>query len=138
MPPPYSLVVCDARLRQEGGLLLVAPEHRKSLVLKRLELAKAADGGDSEARSACAELDGVFATPFLDLVDECDEVLNHKYVCGLLDARGVPALGPRYCAYDREKTGVGCTGCWTGEGAVSRDNAPPSTGGLTAAVATDT
>ena len=58
----------------------MAPEHRKSLVLKRLELGRAADGGDSEARATCAQLDRVMATPFLDLVDECDEVLNHKYV----------------------------------------------------------
>jgi len=57
---------------QVGGLLLVAPEHRASLLLKRDELW---EGGD---RVVCAELDKLKGMAYLDLVDENDVLLSHK------------------------------------------------------------
>ena len=64
-----SLNLCQ----REGGLLLVAPEHRLSLLLKRQELWQAGEDG------LCASLDAAAALPYLDLLDESDEVLHHRF-----------------------------------------------------------
>lgn len=75
---------------QVGGLLLVAPEHRLSLQLKRDEL----HGRD---RAACGELDRLADMPYVDLMDEVDMLLHHKcvpYVCGM---RGTCYCAPGVC-----------------------------------------
>jgi hypothetical protein len=59
---------------QEGGLLLMAPQHRLSLLLKWHELRSAA------ASSACAVLDDMAALPYMDILDESDELLHHRCV----------------------------------------------------------
>lgn len=62
-------------LLQAGGLLLVVPEHRLSLQLKWQELWLK---GDAASRAVCAELEALAAMPFLDLLDESDELLHHR------------------------------------------------------------
>jgi hypothetical protein len=58
---------------QEGGLLLLAPEHRLSLKLKRLEL-----GAQQGKQEVCKLLDQFAQLPFLDIMDEVDELLHHR------------------------------------------------------------
>jgi len=66
-----SLLHCKASL----GALCIAPEHRLSLLLKRDELAMA-DGQEA----MCTQLRKVIdELPYLDLLDESDEMLSHKY-----------------------------------------------------------
>jgi hypothetical protein len=67
---------------QEGGLLLVAPEHRLSLHLKWHELRGAAIGGSAEAAAAVAELDGLAGMRFVDVMDESDELMHHRWAGG--------------------------------------------------------
>ncbi|KAF5833854.1 hypothetical protein DUNSADRAFT_9691 [Dunaliella salina] len=66
--------------QQVGGLLLVAPEHRLSLELKRDELF-------SHDHAVCAEMDKLSAMPYIDIIDENDVMLHHRYqlvyACGL-------------------------------------------------------
>jgi len=59
---------------QVGGLLLVAPEHRASLRLKRDEIWLWGD------RAVTSQLDLLAALPYVDVVDENDVVLSHKWV----------------------------------------------------------
>ena len=54
-------------------MLLVAPEQRLSLNLKWHELR--AKGAALE----CAALSAVAQLPYLDLLDESDEVLHHRF-----------------------------------------------------------
>jgi hypothetical protein len=61
---------------QVGGLLLMAPEHRLSLQLKGQEL-WLRDG--EQDRAVWAELQGLASLPFLDLLDESDELLHHRW-----------------------------------------------------------
>ncbi|KAI9981767.1 hypothetical protein PInf_009537 [Phytophthora infestans] len=59
-------------LKRFGGVQLVAPEHRMSLELKRLEL-----GNEGPIVEVLDEiLDG---DQFVDVLDECDALLHHKY-----------------------------------------------------------
>ncbi|RLN94792.1 hypothetical protein BBJ28_00013892, partial [Nothophytophthora sp. Chile5] len=70
-----------------GGVQVVAPEHRMSLELKRLEL-----GGSSGAESdeMVAALDTILENDkYIDVLDECDALLHHKY--HLVYAVGAPA-----------------------------------------------
>lgn len=55
-----------------GGLLLIAPEHRPSLQLKRDEL-----WGHKNA--TCVEMDRLAAMHYIDIVDEIDVMLHHRY-----------------------------------------------------------
>ncbi|GIL75394.1 hypothetical protein Vretifemale_5196 [Volvox reticuliferus] len=68
--------------KQEGGLLLVAPEHRLSMGLKRIELGALG----VEKAAECAGLDRLAAMPYVDILDESDELLHHRlqliYACG--------------------------------------------------------
>eukprot|EP00899_Mesostigma_viride_P019524 jgi/Mesvir1/27573/Mv07318-RA.1 len=68
-------------LTAAGGILLVAPEHRLSLKLKRLELA--ARPGNEETCRLLEQLDN---RDFIDILDESDELLHHRrelvYACG--------------------------------------------------------
>ncbi len=57
---------------QVGGLLLVAPEHRLSLQLKWHELRTKGDD------ATCRALDGLAALPYVDVLDESDELLHHR------------------------------------------------------------
>jgi hypothetical protein len=57
---------------QEGGLLLVAPQHRLSLQLKWHEL-RAAGRSD-----VCQVLDDIAGLPYMDILDESDELLHHR------------------------------------------------------------
>ncbi|CAI5741646.1 unnamed protein product [Hyaloperonospora brassicae] len=64
-----------------GGIQMVSPEHRMSLELKRLEL------GDKNAFAP--QLDQLLdKTQFVDVLDECDALLHHKY--HLVYAVGTP------------------------------------------------
>jgi hypothetical protein len=53
--------------------LLVAPEHRLSLMLKRQEL------WEQNRRDLCALLDSVAGMQYIDLLDESDELLHHRF-----------------------------------------------------------
>jgi hypothetical protein len=59
---------------QAKGVLLTTPERRLSLLLKRQELW---EQGDKELRCA---LDKLIDIPFIDLLDESDELLSHRLV----------------------------------------------------------
>lgn len=68
---------------QEGGLLLVAPEWRLSLLLKQRELWHRARDSHDEAAAATEEvLEAVGQLPYVDLLDESDELLRHKWAGG--------------------------------------------------------
>ncbi|KAG1697926.1 hypothetical protein DVH05_015410 [Phytophthora capsici] len=68
-------------LKLFGGIQMVAPEHRMSLELKRLEL-----GDDGPITKVLDEiLDG---DQYVDVLDECDALLHHKY--HLVYAVGTP------------------------------------------------
>ena len=61
---------------QVGGMLLVAPEHRLSLHLKWHELwGRSTD----EASAVCRALDVIAAVPCVDLLDESDELMHHRW-----------------------------------------------------------
>ncbi|WIA08442.1 hypothetical protein OEZ85_007879 [Tetradesmus obliquus] len=66
-----------------GGLLLVVPEHRMSLELKWHELQLK---GGLQDLAVCSELQALAAVPYLDVLDESDELLHHRfqlvYACG--------------------------------------------------------
>jgi hypothetical protein len=72
-----------------NGVLIVAPEHRLSLQLKRYEVQENSD-------HVGTTLDVIAEMPFRDLLDESDEVLHHRfqliYAIGL--RTGLPA-GPQ-------------------------------------------
>jgi hypothetical protein len=72
---PLLLVALLSLLLQVGGLLLVVPEHRMSLELKWYELCMK---GDPQALAACQELQALAAVPYLDVLDESDELLHHR------------------------------------------------------------
>ena len=60
-------------LLQVGGLLLVAPEHRLSMQLKRGELWR------EGRRDICAALDELaLDVPYCDILDENDVLLHHR------------------------------------------------------------
>ncbi len=109
---------------QEGGLLLVAPEHRLSMELKLHELLLSTRGGSAstsgslaaasvggtgasssaaragahlDARMAVAEVlqDVLYRVPYTDLLDESDEVLHHRW------ATATPRYGSRAHAVAR-------------------------------------
>lgn len=71
----------DCRLG--GGALVVAPEHRLSLELKVKELHQ---GGEHDI-AARIEKDILEQDIWYDIIDECDEVLRHRYQ--LIYAMGV-------------------------------------------------
>ena len=71
-PPPLHTSTPNAH--KDGGALLVAPEWRLSLLLKRQELWE--KGGEHAA--AVAALDGVHGMPCVDVFDESDELLHHR------------------------------------------------------------
>eukprot|EP00775_Hariotina_reticulata_P001980 gene1980-2302_t len=94
-----DLQVMQAALQycqQVGGLLLVAPEHRLSLQHKWRELWE-----DQANAALCDELQVLLkGLPYLDLLDESDELLNHRYqlvyACG--DPLQLPSLPERSAA----------------------------------------
>ena len=59
---------------KSGGVLVVAPEHRQSLTLKRIECELEA----KEQNDICAELNRVADLPKVDIIDESDEVLRYN------------------------------------------------------------
>ncbi|CAM9849170.1 unnamed protein product [Discosporangium mesarthrocarpum] len=70
---------CLERCRREGGVLLVTPEHRQSLHLKRLELLRARAAGDGgEAGDIAKEIEVVEGLRYVDILDESDELLHHR------------------------------------------------------------
>ncbi|MEW5310745.1 MAG: hypothetical protein WDW38_002512 [Sanguina aurantia] len=75
-----SVQACLTYCQQEGGMLLVAPEQRLSLQLKWHEMWSKRDEG------VCSALQEVADMPYLDLLDESDELLHHRfqliYACG--------------------------------------------------------
>jgi hypothetical protein len=56
-----------------GGVLLVAPEHRLSLELKWHELRS------QEKHEVCSAMDQLWQIDVHDLLDECDELLHHRW-----------------------------------------------------------
>ena len=58
--------------------MLVAPEWRLSLELKYLELW--GQRGDLGVDATLRSLQALFQLPFLDVLDECDELLHHRCV----------------------------------------------------------
>ncbi|GMF56711.1 unnamed protein product [Phytophthora fragariaefolia] len=68
-------------LKLFGGIQIVAPEHRMSLELKRLEVSK----HDPIVEALDEILD---SDKFVDVLDECDALLHHKY--HLVYAVGTP------------------------------------------------
>ena len=71
------------------GILLVAPEHRLSLILKNRD----------ENREDFARILENF--PFIDILDESDELLHYKYqlVYAVGDHRLLPSGNIRWCAW---------------------------------------
>ncbi|KAL4434355.1 hypothetical protein ABPG75_000796 [Micractinium tetrahymenae] len=78
-----SLELC----RREGGVLLTTPERRLSLHLKRQELWQQ---GRKELWAALAAIEE--RVPYIDLLDESDELLTHRYQ--LIYAWGAPTKLP--------------------------------------------
>jgi hypothetical protein len=60
-------------------MVLMAPEWRNSLLLKRKELWMKAQQGDGDAAAAMKAIDDLHDSPFMDLVDESDELLHHRF-----------------------------------------------------------
>ena len=58
---------------QVGGVILVAPEHRNSLLLKWHEMRLRAGNED-----VCSALEAVAGLRYQDLLDESDELLHHR------------------------------------------------------------
>lgn len=85
-----SMRGCFERCRNEGGALLVAPEHGHSLYLKGLELRSI----DQDASNEIKRMEGM---PFRDVLDESDELLHHRnqliYAVG--DLQKLPAQAER-------------------------------------------
>ena len=75
--------------RNFNGVLLITPEHRLSLKLKWYELKL---GKKEETCRILAQIDGL---PYIDILDECDELLRIKnkllYACGSPEQ---PSSGP--------------------------------------------
>ncbi|CAN0502560.1 unnamed protein product, partial [Discosporangium mesarthrocarpum] len=70
---------CLERCRREGGVLLVTPEHRQSLHLKKLELLRARAAGDGgEIGDTAKEIEVVEGLWYVDVLDESDELLHHR------------------------------------------------------------
>lgn len=63
-----------------GKFLMVAPEHRMSLELKQLDL-KAGVGAGGGNQDAMVDIlaDILDSNHYIDILDECDAVLHHKY-----------------------------------------------------------
>eukprot|EP00798_Chlamydomonas_sp_ICE-L_P016367 gene16367-22569_t len=59
--------------QKSGGILIVAREHRLSLLLKANELLAKGDA------QVCSALDDLAALPYFDILDESDELLHHRY-----------------------------------------------------------
>eukprot|EP00878_Enallax_costatus_P027472 GHUV01029589.1.p1 GENE.GHUV01029589.1~~GHUV01029589.1.p1 ORF type:complete len:321 (+),score=97.07 GHUV01029589.1:454-1416(+) len=80
--------------QRSGGLLLVAPEHRLSLLLKSLE------PWDKGEYRVYDQLQQLMAMRYQDILDESDELLHHRlqlvYACGL--RQSLPALQERTVA----------------------------------------
>lgn len=74
--------------RMDGGALVVAPEHRLSLELKSKELYY---NGDKEVSAMIDRL--IHNDLWCDILDECDELLRHRYQ--LIYAIGTPVPLPR-------------------------------------------
>lgn len=55
----------------------MVPEHRLSLQLKWHELHMR---GDAASLAVCDELQALAAMPYLDMLDESDELLHHRFV----------------------------------------------------------
>lgn len=72
--PPCPAPKLPASPLQECGVLLTTPERRLSLVLKQNELWQRGD------RKLSAALDRVLGQPYVDLLDESDELLSHRWV----------------------------------------------------------
>ena len=67
-PRPDALTRC----LQEGGVLLTTPERRLSLFLKRQEL------WQQGSKELGAALDAVLELPYINLLDESDELLSYR------------------------------------------------------------
>jgi hypothetical protein len=76
----YALHNTFAACKQEKGVVVVAPEHRLSLHLKRFDLTTTTMGSEDNVRAIrdrLIEVEKRFT--FVDILDESDEILRHKY-----------------------------------------------------------
>ena len=93
------MLACLQHCQSVKGLLLVAPQHRMSLLLKTWEQVK----GKGPSASTLMK---IHELPYFDILDESDELLNHRYqlvyACGDAMAKGVakplPSLHERATA----------------------------------------
>ncbi|PRW58669.1 hypothetical protein C2E21_2704 [Chlorella sorokiniana] len=84
-----ALVHCQ----QSGGVLLTTPERRLSLHLKQQEL------WEQGQRELVAAMSNLAALPYVDLLDESDELLTHRFQ--LIYAWGSPTELPSHQARAR-------------------------------------
>ncbi|KAG2455049.1 hypothetical protein HYH02_000874 [Chlamydomonas schloesseri] len=109
-----------AHCAQERGLLLVSPEQRLSLELKwkeyLLRQRQAAGAGDAQqAKEVAALLTALFKVPLLNILDESDELLHHRfqliYACGdKTELQSLEARTGAICAVLRAVTHLSNTG----------------------------
>lgn len=69
-----KIMNCLIRCRDNGGALVIAPEHRLSLILKGTELEL-----QNSKRHSRESLQGIYDMNYFDLFDESDEILHHRY-----------------------------------------------------------
>lgn len=81
---PHCHLLLELPYLQEGGALAVAPEWRNSLYLKGHELWAKAQEGDKASGEALQVLTALVAMPFVDILDESDELLHHRYACDVI------------------------------------------------------
>lgn len=83
------LLLCQ----QEAGVVFVAPEHRLSLELKIIELYRSGHTKLSAAlKRRCHQIQ------FRDVIDECDEMLHHRYqlIYATGSVQGLPDAAHRF------------------------------------------
>eukprot|EP00798_Chlamydomonas_sp_ICE-L_P016685 gene16685-22945_t len=68
-----AMTACLLHCQRSDGILIVEREHRLSLQLKAVELLAK---GDTQLNAA---LDALAALPYIDILDESDELLQHRY-----------------------------------------------------------
>ena len=83
--PLRPLPVCAAF--QVGGMVLMAPEWRLSLLLKRQEL-QLLPASVEDAPATVSSLEAMEGMPLVDILDESDELLRHK--CAATGRRARP------------------------------------------------
>jgi hypothetical protein len=95
---------------QVGGLLLVAPEQRLSLQLKCQELALQ---GSTAGAAVVEQLTALARLPYLDVMDESDELLHHRWAAdrpGAAAHTGQPSSKPNSLLVEAMQLQCQCSG----------------------------